>query len=83
LNKLPEVKKFIYEDLEAKYENTSFKKVPGKSPEMIFFNSNGEELERIDISKMKRDELNDFIQAKGFTVAKTAAEPVVTSHDEI
>jgi hypothetical protein len=38
LNKLPEVKKFIYEDFEAKFDNTVFKKIPGKSPELIFFN---------------------------------------------
>ncbi len=35
--RLPEVKKFLYDDLEAKYENTYFKKVPGKSPQMMFF----------------------------------------------
>ena len=75
LNKLPEVKKFIYEDLEKKYERTTFKKIPGKSPEMIFYNTNGEELERIDISKLKRDELNALIVAKGI--------PVKGKHDEV
>merc|ERR1711899_474183 len=75
LNKLPEVKKFIYEDLEKKYERTTFKKIPGKSPEMIFYNTNGEELERIDISKLKRDELDALIVAKGI--------PVKGKHDEV
>ena len=75
LNKLPEVKKFIYEDLENKYERTTFKKIPGKSPEMIFYNLNGEELERIDISKMKRDELNALITSKGI--------PAKGKHDEV
>ena len=75
LNKLPEVKTFIYEDLEKKYQRTSFKKIPGKSPEMIFYNDNGEELERLDISKMKRDELNALIVAKGI--------PLKGKHDEV
>ena len=69
------MKTFIYEDLEAKYDRTSFKKVPGKSPEIIFFNANGEELERLDISKMKRDELNALVKAKGI--------PVKSGHDEV
>ena len=30
LNKLPEVKRFIHEDLEKKYERTTFKKIPGR-----------------------------------------------------
>ena len=29
LNKLPEVKRFIHEDLEKNYERTTFKKIPG------------------------------------------------------
>lgn len=69
------MKTFIYEDLEKKYQRTSFKKIPGKSPEMIFYNDNGEELERLDISKMKRDELNALIVAKGI--------PLKGKHDEV
>ena len=42
---------------------------------MIFYNTNGEELERIDISKLKRDELNALIVAKGI--------PVKGKHDEV
>ena len=75
MNKLPEVKQFIWEDLEKKYERTLFKRIPGKSPEMIFLNANGEELERIDISKMTRKELNAFIQKKGI--------PLKSNHDEV
>ena len=75
LNKLPEVKKFIYEDFEKKFERTTFKKVPGKSPELFFYNANGEELERMDISKMKRDELNQLVKAKGI--------PMKSGHDEV
>jgi hypothetical protein len=72
------VKKFIYEDFENNYENSVFKKVPGKSPEMIFLNANGEELERLDISRMKREELVELMEAKGIP-KKQQQQPV---HDE-
>jgi len=65
LNKLPEVKRFLQEDFETLYENTKFKKVPGKSPELKFFNQHGEELESLDISRMTRSELNKLVAAKG------------------
>jgi len=64
LNKLPEVKRFIHEDFETLFENTKFKKVPGKSPELKFFNQHGEELESLDISRMTRSELNKLMVAK-------------------
>jgi len=35
--RLPEVKKFLFDDLESKYENTVFKKVPGKAPTMKLY----------------------------------------------
>jgi len=65
LNKLPEVKKFITEDLEGLFLNTEFKKIPGKSPEMIFYNQFGEEIERMDISNLVRSELVALLDKKG------------------
>jgi len=65
LNKLPEVKKFITEDLETLFQNTEFKKIPGKSPEMIFYNQFGEEIERMDISNLVRSELVALLDKKG------------------
>ncbi len=59
------MRKFLEEDLVAKYENTDFKKIPGKSPEMVFLNDSGEELERLDIAKLTRDELNRLLVSKG------------------
>jgi len=64
LNKLPEVKKFIQEDLETLFQHTEFKKIPGKSPEMIFYNQHGEELERMDISGLVRSELVALLDKK-------------------
>ena len=54
LNKLPEVKNFIYGDFESKYDRTIFKKIPGKAPEMIFYTQSGKELERLNIEKFDR-----------------------------
>lgn len=65
MNKLPEVKRFLQEDFESLYENTKFKKVPGKSPELKFYNQAGEELESLDIAKMTRSELNKLMVTKG------------------
>lgn len=65
LNKLPEVKRFIQEDLETLFDNTEFKKIPGKSPEMIFYNQHGEELERMDIANLVRSELVALLDRKG------------------
>jgi len=70
LNKLPEVKRFIHEDLETLFLNTEFKKIPGKSPEMIFYNKNGEELERMDISQMLQSELVALLDKKGIARRK-------------
>ena len=48
------MKNFIYGDLESKYERTVFKKIPGKAPEVIFYNQAGKELERLNIEKLTR-----------------------------
>jgi len=77
LNRLPEVKNFIYGDLESKYERTEFKKIPGKAPELIFYNEAGKEMERLNIEKLDRDALNKMMVAKGIPVKKT------NGHDEV
>ena len=69
------MKSFIHEDLTKKYSNTEFKKIPGKSPELVFFNGDAE-VERVDIADLKRSELNDLMKAKGFTAK-------ASEHDEV
>jgi len=64
LNKLPKVKAFLREDFEVLYENTKFKKIPGKSPTLKFYNQHGEELESMDISNLSREELNKIMEEK-------------------
>jgi len=65
LNKLPEVKNFIKGDLETKFLNSEFVKIPGKDPELIFYNKNDEELERIEIKDWLRSELVELLDNKG------------------
>jgi len=65
LNKLPKVKAFLREDFEVLYENTKFKKIPGKSPTLKLYNQHGEELESMDISHLTREELNKIMVARG------------------
>ena len=76
MNKLPEVKNFIYGDFESKYDRTVFKKIPGKAPEAIFFTQSGKEVERLNIEKFDRDELNKMMVAKGIPLKRGG-------HDEV
>ena len=53
----------------------------GKSPEVIFYNAENEELERIPIDKMTREELNQLMVEKG--IEKKEAREEESQHDEI
>lgn len=65
MNRLPDVKKFIYEDV-PKYENVEFKKIPGAPPELVLLGENDEELERIKLAPYNREECNQLLIEKGF-----------------
>ena len=51
---LPEVKLFITEDFEQKFDRTTLKKIEGKAPEIIFYSKNGTEILRQNIEKYSR-----------------------------
>ena len=51
---LPDVKAFIFQDFEKKFEKTVLIKIPGKAPEAIFYNAAGKELERLKIESFSR-----------------------------
>ena len=72
------MKSFIHGEFQSDYDRTTFTKVPGKSPEAIFYNEAGEEVERIPVDKYKRSELNDLMEEKGIPKKENTAE-----HDEI
>jgi hypothetical protein len=64
LNRLPDVKKFIFEDV-PHYENVEFKHIQGAAPELVLYN-NEEEVERLPLAKLTRDECNELLVVKGF-----------------
>ncbi|XP_012527558.1 selenoprotein M [Monomorium pharaonis] len=66
LNRLPDVKQFIFEDL-PQYDNVEFKHIPGAIPELVLFNEHEEEVERLVLSKLTREECNELLVSKGFT----------------
>jgi len=72
------VKNFIYGDFESKYDRTVFKKIPGKAPEAIFYTQSGKELERLNIERFDREELNKMMVAKGIPLKSGGG-----GHDEV
>ncbi|KAL2737352.1 selenoprotein M-like [Vespula maculifrons] len=66
LNRLPDVKKFIFEDV-PKYNNVEFKHIQGASPELVLYDENEEEVERLNLVSLTREECNDLLLSKGFT----------------
>ena len=48
------MKNFIYGDFESKFERTVFKKIPGKAPEVIFYDESNKEVEKLNIEKFSR-----------------------------
>ncbi|XP_030749922.1 selenoprotein M-like [Sitophilus oryzae] len=65
LNRLAEVRAFIYEDI-PKYENVEWKKIQGHPPELIFFNEADEEVERHLLEKLNRQACNKLLEKRGF-----------------
>ena len=56
MNRLPEVKKFIFEDFEKKYEAgvTEFKKKPGAPPVMHFLDEEGNSQKSVRFQRCRR-----------------------------
>ncbi|EZA46854.1 hypothetical protein DMN91_010152 [Ooceraea biroi] len=66
LNRLPDVKQFIFEDL-PQYDNVEFKHIQGAVPELVLFNDHEEEIERLVLSSLTRQECNELLVSKGFS----------------
>uniref|UniRef100_A0A8D0GI66 Selenoprotein M n=1 Tax=Sphenodon punctatus TaxID=8508 RepID=A0A8D0GI66_SPHPU len=71
----PQVKAFVTEDLPL-YHNLVMKHLPGADPELVLLNFRYEELERIPLSDMSREEINQLLQELGFYQKETADSPV-------
>jgi len=65
LNKLPDVKKFIYNDVPL-FHNVEFKGKPGANPDLLLLNKDDQIVERIDLSKFNREQCNELLKEKGF-----------------
>ncbi|KAK9391692.1 selenoprotein M [Crotalus adamanteus] len=72
---MPEVKAFLDEDLPL-YHNMDLKYLAGADPELILLNIQFEELQRIPLSDMSREEINQLMQELGFYRKDTPDSPV-------
>ena len=68
------MKGFILGEFQSDYEGTTITEVPGKSPEAIFYNEAGEEVERIAIDKYSRSGLVDLMKEKGIQKKEKTVE---------
>ncbi|XP_011308846.1 selenoprotein M-like [Fopius arisanus] len=75
LKRLPDVKQFIFEDLPL-YDRTEFKHIQGAVPELVLYDNNNEEVERLQLSRLTREECNDLLQAKGFPRNKRSKDEI-------
>ncbi|KAM0730319.1 Selenoprotein M [Formica fusca] len=66
LNRLPDVKQFIFKDL-PNYNNVEFRHIQGAIPELVLFNEHEEEVERLVLSRLTREECNELLISKGFS----------------
>lgn len=73
LNRLPEVKSFIYDDL-PKYVDVVFHPIPGAPPQLVLFNGAQEEIKRTDLAPLSRDECNALLNDWGFKRAVESEE---------
>lgn len=68
LNRLPEVKQFIYDDL-PKYKNVDFKKIHGAPPELVLLNEADQIVNRLELKRLNRKECNELLQSNGFNIS--------------
>lgn len=59
------MKAFVTEDIPL-YHNLVMKHLPGADPELVLLSFRYEELERIPLSDMSREEINQLVQELGF-----------------
>ncbi|GJQ75724.1 hypothetical protein Trydic_g17796 [Trypoxylus dichotomus] len=71
LNKLTDVKAFIYNDA-PKYDRVDFKKIQGAPPELVFFDKEDKEIERVSLKKMSREDCNLELLKRGFLLKLAA-----------
>lgn len=65
MNRLPEVKNFIRQDLPL-FVDAEFKSKPGASPVLKFLSEDGEVIETIELDKLGREDCNGLLESRGF-----------------
>lgn len=73
LNRLPEVKSFIYDDL-PEYTGVVFHPIPGAPPQLVLFNDAQEEIKRIDLAPLSRNDCKALLKDWGFKHADESEE---------
>ncbi|NXT18921.1 SELM protein, partial [Syrrhaptes paradoxus] len=71
----PQVKAFVTQDIPL-YHNLEMKHLPGADPELVLLSHRYEELERIPLSDMTREEINRLVQELGFYRKEMPDAPV-------
>lgn len=69
------MKAFVTQDIPL-YHNLEMKHLPGADPELVLLGHRYEELERIPLSDMTREEINQLVQELGFYRKETPDAPV-------
>ncbi|KAI4460852.1 selenoprotein f [Holotrichia oblita] len=75
LNRLKDVKTFVYEDV-PKYDRVTFKKINGAPPELVFFDKDDNVVERVDLRSLDREQCNYQLLKRGFLLKLAARSPV-------
>lgn len=73
------MKAFVTQDIPF-YHNLVMKHLPGADPELVLLGHRYEELERIPLSEMTREEINELVQELGFYRKAAPDEPVPTEY---
>lgn len=75
MNRLPEVRQFIYEDIPL-FHDVEFVRKPGEPPFLHLLNASGQRVETVDLSVLNREQCNQELTKRGFYRKTTVDEQV-------
>jgi len=75
LNRLPDVKQFIFEDVPL-FHKVEFVRKPGEPPFLHLLNESGERVESVDLAPLSRDQCNQELTKRGFYRKNSQEESV-------
>jgi len=81
LNRLPEVKAFIFEDVRL-YHNVEFVKSPGAPPTLALYDASDKEYLRLPLSDSNREACNQELLSRGFFKRAHKDDPVPEEYAE-